>query len=836
MSTFASLLAKAPATLEPFGYKRAQADGIDRPDGEQLEQDFARLAYMFLQDRAAPLMKYLLGFEIVNKDDDGSRAVGIFGLKLGKDYYYIPAFFLNNQIKGVDSIFSKRTNTFIPLQEDWINYLVNRQTIELGSAAQNDALYKDFENPNYHFLSHPPVSPSGPLGKVAQELPVEAVVDALKGAGRAAAPVVDDIAIAADPRKKSKQDGDGKPLTLKAAWELMHDQLVDALEKDAEFGMAWAGFVSKLSRQPIPFEKTAENSDLLRWLSDAGGPRAVSSFLGTLTGNSKYANACLSFYPSVESVYVHEFAPGLMPKSASKIEVLTKVTDYMDGKSRQRLVRDGFTIEDSRDAESKTEAFDLDYERHFTNPDRAGTYKVLLASGATAEAWVFPASTAETGGAMTVVHPQKRLFIRAEPGAVYVRNAATGDRDQLNTDDAYAKAVDFDDMELKRKYLLIDDKGNCAGPLTPESVISEKGKRVRMRVSWGGTYGIVKRPTYGRDFETLHWKRGGRFDAESCRGNRQHTYIEFADHRGPVKESGDTLIVPSNWKALALFPVEAASDDTPASYEARRAGEDLFKLGTLADLAEAMTKAGFHKLTVASDDGNDYYFRVDDNFCTRPYAYKSAYVSLVQRLGLSVDTAETLLKEAQANRKARRLVKFAQAQSPSPFVGVAMPQPQEQIPSQDPYTGIPMYPGPYEQDIHGSYTGLPRQPTPNQYGINLGGEAEMDVGAQNLAVQAGEAGQKRVFDHASIGGLAKIYDTGTVIDSYIPELMKSLDRLGRILFLYYWKNKDFAERYGTDALAEMEDLLRSVFKSYGDLVLTLRKKSIDSDSANTIDM
>ena len=57
----------------------------------------------------------------------------------------------------------------------------------------------------------------------------------------------------------------------------------------------------------------------------------------------------------------------------------------------------------------------------------------------------------------------------------------------------------------------------------------------------------------------------------------------------------------------------------------------------------------------------------------------------------------------------------------------------------------------------------------------------------------------------------------------------ALDRLGRILFIFYWKNEDFAERYGEEDLAEMEDMLRGVFKSYGDLVLKLKEKSVTDD-------
>jgi len=111
----------------------------------------------------------------------------------------------------------------------------------------------------------------------------------------------------------------------------------------------------------------------------------------------------------------------------------------------------------------------------------------------------------------------------------------------------------------------------------------------------------------------------------------------------------------------------------------------------------------------------------------------------------------------------------------------------------------------------------------------------MDLQAAGLGQEAANAGQKQVFDHSTIGGLSKVYDSGAVIDSYVPELMKSLDRLGRILFLFYWKNEEFTERYGNADMAEMEDTIRGVFKSFGDLVLQLREKTIGSEeTTNTI--
>jgi hypothetical protein len=826
MTKFDSLLARVPRSLEPFGYKQAGPSGIESPDENQLEQDFSRLAYMFVQDRAAPLMKYMLGFEVVNREEDGSRAVGLFGFKIGKDYYYVPAFFVNNQIKGVDLLFSKRTNMFLPLQEDWINYIVNRQTIELGGQAE-DKVQRDFERPNFGFLARPPIGPKTAEAESDSSLILaELARRRAKAKGKIVKLTRGDVTDEEYEDAKKKVAEAEQPWSFKEAWYQLQMQLNEKLEKDAAFQEAWGGLVCSIMKKDLPFEKTGEASPLKTWLEERGGPQAVSVFLNTLTRNHKYANAALTFYPSVESLYVHQFAPELMRKSAAQIRVTTQVTDYVDGEAKKRLVRDGFTIVDTRPEASKSEAYDIDYERRFSNPDASGTYQVLLKDGRTTKAWVFMPSNAAKNGAAVVVEQDKLMYRMAEPGAVYVRDTATGD-----TTDAYSKAVAIDDMELNTEYVLIDDKGHSTGPVEVRAIIAEDDKRTKLRVNWRGTYDIVKRPTYGRDFDTLH---GRRYQGECC-GNSDMDYIELADHKGSISRSGtDTLILPSNWKALKLY--DKNKGDRLDSYESERILRDAFQLGTLVDVTEAMTKNSFHKLTVASDDqGLEYYFRVNDNFATRPMGYKQAYVSLVTRFGLGVPDAETMLTEAASQFKCRRLVKVAQMPS-GPMVGVDMPQPNDPSAQIDPYTGMPMYQMPYEQQMTGSMTGMPPTPDGNQFGINIGGEAEMDSGAQDLAAQAGQLGQKHIFDHASIGGLAKVYDTGAVLDSYVPELMQSLDRLGRILFLYYWKNEDFAERYGSNDIVEMEDLIRSVFKSFGELVLQLRKKAIDKDDSNTVEM
>ena len=105
------------------------ADEMQAPESanqRQFEDDFGSLAYQFVQDRAPALIPYMLGFEVVDRNEDGSKAVGIFGYKVDDDFYYVPAFFLNNQVRGVDLILNKKTNQFVPLTEKWIDYIVNK--------------------------------------------------------------------------------------------------------------------------------------------------------------------------------------------------------------------------------------------------------------------------------------------------------------------------------------------------------------------------------------------------------------------------------------------------------------------------------------------------------------------------------------------------------------------------------------------------------------------------------------------------------------------------------------------------------------------------------------
>lgn len=152
-----------------------------------LEQTFSDLANARLRDKSPALLDYLIGFQLIKADDDGSRAVGMFGFKIGEDWHYAPAFFLNGEIKGLDSLYSVGSDLFVPLNEDWVNAVVNRRPITLGEADTRNRRSRGVKTPDYNRLRTLPsgiTDGSSGMGKISSEkqprIPIERILEMRK--------------------------------------------------------------------------------------------------------------------------------------------------------------------------------------------------------------------------------------------------------------------------------------------------------------------------------------------------------------------------------------------------------------------------------------------------------------------------------------------------------------------------------------------------------------------------------------------------------------------------------------------------------------------------------
>ena len=113
-------------------------------------------------------------------------------------------------------------------------------------------------------------------------------------------------------------------------------------------------------------------------------------------------------------------------------------------------------------------------------------------------------------------------------------------------------------------------------------------------------------------------------------------------------------------------------------------------------------------------------------------------------------------------------------------------------------------------------------------------DALPDPLTMQTAQQAGQLGQKEVFDTAMITGLLKAVRKDSLVERYMGDLLKALDRLGRVLFMFYWHNDEFSDRYGKGDLPELEDSLRNAFEGLGDLVLFLKEKDVEPLRSNDL--
>jgi len=87
-----------------------------------------------------------------------------------------------------------------------------------------------------------------------------------------------------------------------------------------------------------------------------------------------------------------------------------------------------------------------------------------------------------------------------------------------------------------------------------------------------------------------------------------------------------------------------------------------------------------------------------------------------------------------------------------------------------------------------------------------------------------------LIDHGALSALTKVFDIAPFIKDYVGKLEESLDYLARLLFMLFWKPKDFSRQFGEDDLVSLENKLVGVFESYGDIVLELMQSTGDKGS------
>lgn len=126
---------------------------------QEFEQGFFQLAYDKLQSKLYNLLPFLVGFQLVKKSTDGTKAVGVFGFKANNgQILFVPAFFINGKIKDLDMMYSRNNNQFYPLTEDFAELFLKDDITGVGTPSTEDrsAVMKSVPNPNMRDVMWPP--------------------------------------------------------------------------------------------------------------------------------------------------------------------------------------------------------------------------------------------------------------------------------------------------------------------------------------------------------------------------------------------------------------------------------------------------------------------------------------------------------------------------------------------------------------------------------------------------------------------------------------------------------------------------------------------------------
>lgn len=517
------------------------------------------------------------------------------------------------------------------------------------------------------------------------------------------------------------------------------------------------------------------------------GEEAVATFSNMLTSSPEFANAFFTFYkPSdlertsavlkeaaVKEVYNKE-------KQTDSVNIITSITDpkvkALKPEDKKMLVQSGFFVDDKRYNFSKVFHTSID-TKTIASPTTSGLYDILLRDGEFKTMLVLFATDLERSPEYSIKDKMKEigrpcaLIDLKNPGYYAMRKSS----DLLGrpADQLDPKITKAIEGGSKPTAKLFKEQGPECYLITQGSANAYEVRVTNVSSTPDGKISVYVSNGFPRYL----------IKTEIMEEPRS-LYLNFTDKPGKLIIIGDTMHVPSNAKVFKRLPY---SEDKSLAF------------GTMGTLYPAMTKvAGLTSATIYSD-GDIALVKVGEQ-TTGMIPKLEAVKHLVYNVGIEGSQINQLLKHAasQPGHKADFLLKVADAYVRESVAARKVPMVLE------------------SQKRHG---GKPISP-PN---------------IVSAAIKASGTGIQEVFDVAVIKSLINAADVSELRKDYVTELVRGMDKVGRILFLFYWHKDEFQDRYGKDELVELEDTLKQVFVSLGDLIIFLKEKIVYSpDTAENL--
>jgi hypothetical protein len=702
---------------------------------DQIEQTLSDVAYEALQAQHPELFQNMIGFQLVDSDDAGTKAMGMFALKLGSSYAYIPAFYLNGALKPLEILFLRNNDKFVPLTQEWIDMALRDDT-SMGQSEKLPSM--GLSNPNLEIYATPPRT--------------------------------------------------GRVVT--AAAKITEADLLETLTKKAEATI------------PLP-------------LAMALSPGHIKvAFMKMLQSHPDYLEKICEIYPWDEL----KSSVAYLDKTAAKrgkpdFKIVDKADKDITPKETKRILKGKVDIRDVRKNTGTT--YHTQELTNYSNPDGEGFYQIPDSFG------------------------EEKLYLvmnYRSPEQESYRGKSEGQMKPLKSSWSSNNSEEF------RKVLVVDPKEGDWCVKDRQALFCKQPSRYKYNhkalvdtfyqslptakeVEVGEKYVFIKRQGYQMSMvgplriEELHWKRDHMYAKAECVLSHASKKLvvspTFSNSLGCPRD--DTITVSSDMKVMKVGDREC--DDTFGCQSPKGSEFNLLR-------------KGIYKVSMATD-GVEYSVRSKRNNWSS-LDKKAAAEVLCLELNMHGSDALKLMDKVDLEKKAAVFVK----QAVSPYYNM----PLRMGPEYSPYpmaqmTAPPVQNAPYynaqEQWYRDEYNPMNANHGRDGFKANIGPDNMFEQpqgGSIQEAMHGADTGDQLLADAGTIVSLSSMTNVDTLVESYIKDLETALDKLGRMLFLYWWKSDKFIEKYHDADLQQTEDSLRNLFQNLGELIYKFKVKKINISS------